>query len=247
MEIRVSLQKSIEEKIICTGFKGVGEVGRLSLRYLLKSAERQEDAKRIGQALSHSQPPFVEIIETGIGNPYEFFEVGNLVLMNVRFPPSLKEQARLAETLTEEAKNQKARGFLLLGGLDQRIAKQVYKQDPLPIVGVSNMERPFLSRMNVPRAPQGILISGGVALILSYAFYLDIPALALFSPAEKDSTDRKSALRLAKKISDFFSLNLDFEGVEEEILLSRVAKEQRKEMAKDMKKQQEERLSDLFT
>ncbi|NIQ05786.1 MAG: hypothetical protein GWO20_08705, partial [Candidatus Korarchaeota archaeon] len=73
MEIRVSLQKSIEEKIICTGFKGVGEVGRLSLRYLLKSAERQGDAERIGQALSHSQPPFVEIIEKGIGNPYEFF------------------------------------------------------------------------------------------------------------------------------------------------------------------------------
>lgn len=248
MEMKIILDKSIENKTICTGFKGVGNVGQLSLNYLLKGAKAQKRIEKIGYIFSPTQPPFVEVTNDGIGNPYEFFEVNNTVFLNVRFPPLLKEQTKLAKNLTKKAKKEGAKGFLLLGGLDRRIAKQAYQQDPLPIAGVSNMKDPFLSRMKAARVPEGILISGGVALILSYANHLKIPSLALFSPAEKGETERESALRLAKKISNFLDLKLDFEAVKEEILLSKVAEEQRQELEDEMKEQTKERsYSDLFT
>lgn len=247
MDMKLILQKTIKDKVLITGFSGVGKVGHLALKYLLKSAERQGDAERIGYILSPTQPPFVEVTESGIGNPYEFYEIGELVFLDIRFPPLLSEQIRLAEAVTQKAKEENVRGFLLLGGLDERIAERVYEEDPLPIVGVSNEETPFLSRMNLKRTPEGILISGGIALILSHASHLDIPSLALFAPAEKGEMDRKSALRLARKVSDFFSLDLDFEGVEEEILLSEVAERQIEELEDKMERQRDDQYSDLFT
>lgn len=245
--MKVVLEESLEDKMICTGFKGVGSIGRLSMKYLLKSAERGNTINHIGYILSPTQPPFVEVTQKGVGTPYEIAEVGDIVFLNIRFPPLLKEQVRLAKAITDKAKKEKARGFLLLGGLDKRVAKRVYEEEPLPVVGVSNFEDPFLSRMGVDRTPEGILISGGVALILSYTKHFDVPSLALFSPGEKGKKERKSALRLARKVSDFFDLELEFEGIEEEILLSKVAEKQREEIEKKMKKRKEERVSDLFT
>lgn len=248
--MKVVLKKPIQGRKLLTGFKGVGGVGRLSLSYLLASAREEEKAKKIGYITSSTQPPFVKVTESDIGTPYEFFEVGDLILLLIRFQPFLKEQMKLAKTITEKVAREEADTLILLGGLDKKVAEQVYEEDPLPITGVetevSNEETSLLHQMEVPQAPQGIMISGGVALILSHASYLGLPALALFSPAEKGEVGRQSALRLSKKLSDFFNLDLNFEGIKEGIRVSKILEKQREKLEEQVSERREE-ISDLFT
>lgn len=248
-EMKIVLKKPIQGRKLLTGFKGVGGVGRLSLSYLLASAKEDEKAEKIGYITSSTQPPFVKVTESNIGTPYEFFEVGDLILLLIRFQPFLKEQMKLAKTITEKVAREEADTLILLGGLDKKIAEQVYEEEPLPITGVETgeaLETSLLHQMEVPQAPQGIMISGGVALILSHASHLDLPALALFSPAEKGEVGRKSALRLSKKLSDFFDLDLNFEGIKEGIRVSKILEKQREKLEEQVSERREE-ISDLFT
>jgi len=252
LSLVITEDTNFEGKFIVTGFHGLGGIGHLTVRYLVESGLRQKKARKIGYLIGRTMPPFVEVLQDGsFGNPYELFELGNAIFLLIRFQPFLEEQAVLADILTHFARERKISGIILLGGIDINAFENA--KNP-PIVYIANkffMDSWIdnLKRAGIPAAPKGIYVTGGVALILSYATHRNIPAVALFAPTEKGIINRQAALALAKKIKEFLNLPVDLMEIEEEL---RTAEEVLRKMQEKLTKatveaEKKEDLSQLFT
>lgn len=239
-------------KTLITGFHGLGNIGHLTVRYIVESALKQGLGKKIGYIVSRIMPPFVEVLNGGsFGAPYEFIEVNNVVLLLIRFQPTLEEQALLADKITELAKKAGLKCILLMGGIDITAFPDL---DNAQLVFVANDEfkSNIIARNNkwdLTAAPKGIFVTGGVALFLTYATHRNIPAAALFAPTEKGVINREQALNLAKKIVKILDLPISLEEIEKEIAATTdmIRKMQEQLMKETQKEQVSEDLSELFT
>ena len=242
----------LRERILITGFHGLGGIGHLTVRYLVESALKQNVAKKVGYIVGQTMPPFVEVLADGeFGVPYEFFEIGDAILLLIRLQPFLEEQALLADELTRIALENKMQAIILLGGID--ITAFPEGKDA-PIVYVANRAFkdkiiPSIENWDIKVAPRGILVTGGVALFLAYATHRNIPAAALFAPTEKGVVNRQGALRLAKKLVAILRLPVDLTEVEKELTMAQTVmrKVQERILREIEKEKTSEDLSQLFT
>ncbi len=244
--------RRLKNKILITGFHGLGGIGHLTVRYIAESSLKQGVGRKIGYIVSRIMPPFVEVLNNGyFGSPYELIEVGDAVLLLIRFQPTLEEQALLADEMTKLAEKAELRAILLMGGIDITAFQDT---DDVPIVYVSN----DIFKLNIIEnndkwdisvAPKGIFVTGGVALFLTYATHKNIPAAAIFAPTEKGVINRAQALRLAKKIINLLNLPVSLDEIEKEIeeTADMLKKMQEKILREAQKEQTSEDLSELFT
>jgi len=242
----------LKNKVLITGFHGLGSIGHLTVRYIAESALKQGLGKKIGYIVSRIMPPFVEVLNDGsFGSPYELIEINDAILLLIRFQPTLEEQALLADEITKLAKKANLRYILLMGGIDITAFPDL---DDARLVYVANDA--FRSNIvannkkwNLAAAPKGIFVTGGVALFLTYATHRDIPAAAIFAPTEKGVINREQALRLAKKVIEILDLPVSLEEIEKEIAATTdmLRKMQEKLMKETQKEQPSEDLSELFT
>ena len=239
-------------KVLITGFHGLGGIGHLTVRYIAESALKQGLGRKIGYIVSRIMPPFVEVLSNGsFGSPYELIEVGNAVLLLIRFQPTLEEQALLADKVTELAKEVGLSSILLMGGIDITAFPSV-EDTKLVYVANDAFKSNIIAKNNkwtLSVAPQGIFVTGGVALFLTYATHRNIPAAAIFAPTEKGVINREQALNLAKKVIEILDLPVSLEEIEKEIAAASdmLRKMQEKIMKEAQKEQPSEDLSDLFT
>jgi len=253
-ELIINLREdaNLANKVLLTGFHGLGGIGHLTIRYIVESGLKQGKAKKMGYLIGRTMPPFVEVLQNGsFGNPYEFYEVDNAVFLLIRFQPFLEEQAVIADLLTQFAKEQGVSAIILLGGVDINAFED--HENP-PIVYIANEEflknwSDKLRQLNLHPAPRGIYVTGGVALFLSYATHRKIPAAALFAPTEKGIINRQAALDLAKKIKELLNLSVDLLEIEEELRTTEemIRKMQEKLTKASMEAEKKEDLSQLFT
>lgn len=236
---------------LATGYHGLGWIGTLTTRLLVEAALDCSVARRIGYALSRYMPPFVEVLpDATCGFPYEFYKIGdNFVALLIRMQPILEEQYTCAAALAELAKESGARGFVLLGGIEISAFRE---QEP-SIVYVTN--RPFRSLNNaisldgIRKAPAGIVVSGGLALILAYAEHAGIPAIALFAPTRRGVQDFQSAFELARLVVRLFKLPITEDALRRRVDIFTKMQEiaQEIERISEKEKERREELSQLFT
>ncbi len=206
----------IRGKWIITGFHGLGYIGYLTSRFLVETALDEGNGKRVGFALSRFMPPFCEVSNGVCKLPYEFYEIGNAVVLFIRMQTILEEQYLMADAITELAKQNDAKGFVLLGGID---IGAFHEEEP-SIVYVHN--KPFESvlqdfKLNIKKAPNGIVVSGGIALFLAYAEYRNIPAIALFAPTKRGIQDFKGAAELAITVTNLLNLPINPDRIREKM------------------------------
>jgi len=252
LQIVIEEPEVLRDKVLITGFHGLGGIGHLTVRYIAETALKQNAGRRIGYIVSNIMPPFVEVLTDGtFGIPYELIETGDSILLLIRFQPTLEEQALLADELTKIAEREDMRAILLMGGIDISafpdsdnaplvyVANEIFKEDFLPTV----------KSWDLDAAPKGIFVTGGVALFLTYATHRNIPAAALFAPTEKGIINRQEALRLAKKVVSLLNLPVKLDELERELRAAQTVL--RKMQEKLMREIEEEKVSEdvsqLFT
>jgi len=245
---------ALKDKIFITGFHGLGGIGHLTVRYIVETAIKQGQGRKIGHIVSNLMPPFVEVLSEGdLGIPYEIIEVGDAVLLLIRFQPTLEEQTILADELTKLSAQVGIKAFMLMGGIDSSAFGN--RDEILPLVYVANEKFkeeiiPSMKNWNLKTAPKGIFVTGGVALFLTYATHRNIPAAALFAPTEKGIINKEEALRLAKKVIELLDLSISLDELEKEIQIAQIAlrKLQEKLLTETRKKEEApEDVSQLFT
>jgi len=252
LRIIIDETERLEDKVLITGFHGLGGIGHLTVRYIAETALKQGVGRKIGYIVSMIMPPFVEVLNDGkFGIPYELIEVGDAILLLIRFQPTLEEQALLANELTKIAKKEKMRAIMLMGGID---ITAFHDGEEAPLVYVANdvFEEaviPKIKTWDLKVAPRGIFVTGGVALFLTYATHRNLPAAALFAPTEKGIINRQESLRLAKKVIELLELPVTLDELEKEIkaaqaVLKRV---QEKLLEEAEEEKAPEDLSQLFT
>lgn len=217
LEIVLEDENAFRDKYLILGFHGIGNIGHLSIRYIIEGAKKKGTCRKVGYIIGRMMPPFVEVIDGGLfGVPYEFYHVGNAILLLIRIQPTLDEQSILADILTKYAKEKGIKGIILTGGIDISVFRT---PEEIPdVVFVAN--RKFKEFMNdnpwntLKPAPKEILVSGGVALFLAYATHYDIPVIALFAPTEKGIINFRGSLMLSKKIANLLNLPIDVSEIE---------------------------------
>jgi len=246
----------LKDKYIALGFHGLGGIGHLTTRMIVENALKQGKGRKVGFAIGRMIPPFVEVLEDGkVGMPYELFLIEDKVLMLlIRMQPWLDDQPILADILTEIAVNNDVKGFILFGGVDRNVFSN--PTSDLPIVYVGNdqfmkVKNELFDNFDFEYTPKGILVSGGISLILEFASYRNIPAVALFAPTTKGILDSRGALKLAKAFIDLVGLSIDLSEEEKQIFsggfdLSELLKEEA-DMEMISKKGSDDDLSQVFT
>ena len=237
----------LNDEFLITGFHGLGGIGYLTTRFIVDMALKQNLGKKIGYLLGPKIPPFIEVLDNGsFGFPYELFHVENSLFFLIRLQPLVEEQPIIAQKLSDFAIKNNLKGFILLGGID----RDIFKDNVPPAVYITNSYfrgyDSILSKLEIPPAPKGILVSGGLALLITYAEHKKIPAIALFAPTRKGILDKNGALKLAKVIISMLNLNISVQEIERDIKRTEMLlKEIREKVEKETKKEPISR-SDTF-
>lgn len=201
----------LEGKYLITGFHGIGYVGYIALKYMIA----QTNARKIGNIISNLMPPFVSLDSKGdVLLPFELYfdDSDDIIFLIVRFQPHPDEMREFTKELVNFVIENKMRGLVLLGGLDQALKPADDEKGYRCIITngfpVKDEQPPFIE--------PSLIISGGIAMLLVELQLRKVPALTLFPYADREGFDIHAAMKAIDLLNDQFSMNIQTDKLGEE-------------------------------
>jgi len=211
MEIRNSKIHWIEKPksdLLITGFKGIGQVGYLSIKYMI---EHLDNIKRIGLYESAYLPPVITVEENQLSYPIEFYEYhSKFILMKVEEIPVDSRGQYLINRITKALNETGLRGVVSIGGLVSSLRED--EDDKFRVVYNSHWDKKF----NYPIAQKNVKIYGPLASILYYTEIERIPAMAILAYADADRpVDFRGVYYALEALEDILKIELDLSEIKE--------------------------------
>ncbi len=193
---------------LVVGFHGIGLVGYIACEHMAKVTK----AKRVAAITSALMPPVVSIDPDGmVVTPFELCmaKEQRLAFLLVRIQPADSELREFTKLVVNFAKDH---GMLLvmLGGIDRELVKE---QKPHAFTTASEI----LPRLaSFAKIPDGIFISGGIALSMIEAKARALPCVTIFAPSERDHVDISAAIGAIKALNQLLGTAIDPTGLAHE-------------------------------
>ncbi|MCD6562350.1 MAG: proteasome assembly chaperone family protein [Thermoproteales archaeon] len=216
---------ALKDKVLITGFHGVGYTGWIALRHLVKEMK----GRRIGFLYTAYTPPFVSM-EDSIKTPYEFYLADDFVFFIPNIPFSDKEMTRVPYFLTRFLVKKGIREAVLIGGLDNRLKEQdIDLKIAMTKKYLSNHNDVF-EKLNASKIEEYLYIVGPLATMLSIFEIMSFPALTLLPYADITRPDPKAAAVAIQKIGLLYNVDISVEELleEEERVLKEIETIQKK-------------------
>lgn len=197
-----------KDKIIVTGFHGIGTTGYWAIKYLIEKL----NAKRIGIIDSEQLAP-VSICRSGkLLTPCEIYEANNIIFLRAEsFPQNINELSffrELAEWITTSGFKE----LIMIGGLDSALKTD---DTTFRLVTTSKFEAKGVLNDAI-KLEDDRLIVGPVALLLNYSEVVDFPASAILSYAATGRLDPRGAANALNVLSKILDLTIDVEPLVKE-------------------------------
>ena len=233
VSIELFEEANLEGKYLITGFHGIGEVGYISVRYLIEETK----AKKIGMIVSPLTPPLISLDDKGNTQlPFELFVHPEhpFAYLLIRFQPHPEEMREFTRAVADFVQNRGIKGLVMLGGLDNNFRPEDDERGFRCVVanGFPFDEPPLIDA--------GLFISGGVAMMLIELHVKSTPSLTLFPYADREKPDPKAAAKAIDIINDTFNTNIDTANLEQE------AKELEQEVNQILKQQVKENQNHMY-
>ncbi len=219
-------------KTFVTGFHGVGHVGWIAVRHLVKNL----NAERIGYVLSRYMQPFVYVRE-GIVLPYELYRYENTVFLLTNVPFSGKD-AVLVPMYVAEVVSKNFEESILIGGLDSR--RKSEEGDVLRIAPTRRfMERQeeIVKKYKVLEEDLGIV--GPLATFMSVLEARGFPGLAILPYAAIERPDPAAAAKAVEVVAGLLGVEVDTRELVEEGMIVEEAVEEIERKIKEAMRERE--------
>jgi uncharacterized protein len=194
--VKVRLTEDYKPKVIIMGFRGIGQVGYISINYLIEKL----NMKRIGIVETTYAPPIVNVTETGLSYPIELYGYKELGIIKIEDIPINKIGAYILREIIKWLKTIKIDRLILIGGLVSSLKEG--DDDTSRIVYNSY----WREKVDMKYTQKDVRVLGPLAYALYYSEIYGVPALAILSYASSeqpiDPRGSYFALEALKKLVD---------------------------------------------
>ena len=249
--IKERMKVELKNPILIEGLPGLGLVGKIATRYLIKKL----DAKKFAYLYSPHFPYFVLVNKKGsvrlLRGTFYFLrnqtEGNNLILFTGDSQAqTIEGQYEISDCILDFATLHNVKMIVTVGGYRMEV-----KDKPKVIAAATNEEvlnealqaRAVLSSMGNP-------IVGTAGLILGLSRFKKIDALCLLGETRGYLPDPKAAKSVLEVLKTMLSLNIDLAGLDEEIekadkMITRLQKieEKRALQAEEIRKEEDKRIT----
>jgi uncharacterized protein (TIGR00162 family) len=249
--IKERMKVELKNPILIEGLPGLGLVGKIATRYLIKKL----DAKKFAYLYSPHLPYFVLVNRKGsvrlLRGTFYFLrnqtEGNDLILFTGDSQAqTIEGQYEISDCILDFARQHNVKMIVTVGGYRMEV-----KDKPKVIAAATNEEllnealqaRAVLSSMGNP-------IVGTAGLILGLSRFKKIDALCLLGETRGYLPDPKAAKSVLEVLKTMLSLNIDLAGLNEEIekadkMITRLQKieEKRALQAEEIRKEEGKRIT----
>jgi len=249
--IKERMKVELKNPILIEGLPGLGLVGKIATRYLIKKL----DAKKFAYLYSPHFPYFVLVNKKGsvrlLRGTFYFLrnqtEGNDLILFTGDSQAqTIEGQYEISDCILDFARQHNVKMIVTVGGYRMEV-----KDKPKVIAAATNEEvlnealqaRAVLSSMGNP-------IVGTAGLILGLSRFKKIDALCLLGETRGYLPDPKAAKSVLEVLKTMLSLNIDLAGLNEEIekadkMITRLQKieEKRALQAEEIRKEEDKRIT----
>jgi len=249
--IKERMKVELKNPILIEGLPGLGLVGKIATRYLIKKL----DAKKFAYLYSPHFPYFVLVNKKGsvrlLRGTFYFLrnqtEGNDLILFTGDSQAqTIEGQYEISDCILDFARQHNVKMIVTVGGYRMEV-----KDKPKVIAAATNEEvlnealqaRAVLSSMGNP-------IVGTAGLILGLSRFKKIDALCLLGETRGYLPDPKAAKSVLEVLKTMLSLNIDLAGLDEEIekadkMITRLQKieEKRALQAEEIRKEEDKRIT----
>jgi len=249
--IKERMKVELKNPILIEGLPGLGLVGKIATRYLIKKL----DAKKFAYLYSPHFPYFVLVNKKGsvrlLRGTFYFLrnqtEGNNLILFTGDSQAqTIEGQYEISDCILDFARQHNVKMIVTVGGYRMEV-----KDKPKVIAAATNEEvlnealqaRAVLSSMGNP-------IVGTAGLILGLSRFKKIDALCLLGETRGYLPDPKAAKSVLEVLKTMLSINIDLAGLNEEIekadkMITRLQKieEKRALQAEEIRKEEDKRIT----
>lgn len=249
--IRELLKTNLNDPILIEGLPGLGLVGKIAIRYLIK----QLKAQKLAYLHSPHFPYFVLVNKKGsvrlLRGTFYFWKNKNgkndlMFFTGDSQAQTIEGQYEISNKILDFAKKYNAKIVITLGGY-----RMEAKDKPRVIAGATNPE--LLNRALEAKAvvsPMGSPIVGTAGLILGLARFKKIDALCLLGETCGYLPDPKSAKSILEVLQAMLGISVDLAGLDEEIakaekMVMRLQKieEKRALQAEEIRKEEDKKIT----
>jgi len=249
--IKERMKVELKNPILIEGLPGLGLVGKIATRYLIKKL----DAKKFAYLYSPHFPYFVLVNKKGsvrlLRGTFYFLrnqtEGNDLILFTGDSQAqTIEGQYEISDCILDFARQHNVKMIVTVGGYRMEV-----KDKPKVIAAATNEEvlnealqaRAVLSSMGNP-------IVGTAGLILGLSRFKKIDALCLLGETRGYLPDPKAAKSVLEVLKTMLSINIDLAGLNEEIekadkMITRLQKieEKRALQAEEIRKEEDKRIT----
>lgn len=249
--IKELAKTELNNPILIEGLPGLGLVGKIATRYLIKKSK----AEKLAYLYSPHFPYFVLVGKKGsvrlLRGTFYFWKNekgrGDMIFFTGDSQAqTIEGQYEISDRILDFARQHNVKMIITIGGY-----RMEAKDKPKVIVAATNQE--LLDRALHAKAvlsPMGSPIVGTAGLILGLARFRRIDALCLLSETRGYLPDPKAAKSVLEVLRAMFDLDVDLGGLEEEIaktekMVTRLQKIEEKRMlqAEEVRKEEDKKIT----
>lgn len=249
--IRELKKVEVKNPVLIEGLPGLGLVGRITTRYLIKRLK----AEKIAYLYSPHFPYYVLVDKNGsVRLPHGTFyywksensENDLMFFTGDSQAQTIEGQYEVSSCILDFAKNHNVKTVVTIGGYRMEV-----KDKPKVMVAATNSE--LLERALQAKAvvsSKGNPIVGTAGLILGLARFKDVDAVCLLGETRGYLPDPKAAKSVLEVLQRMIGFKVDLTGLEEEItkaekVVKRLQKieEKRALQTEEMRKEEEKRIT----
>jgi hypothetical protein len=246
--IKEKFQTKFKSPVLIEGLPGLGMVGRIATRYLV----RQLKAEKFALLYSPHFPYYVIVNKKGntrlLRGEFHFWknpEGSDLILFTGDSQAqTIEGQYEIAETILDFAKKHEVEAIITLGGYRKEAGE-------IPKVVATATDPEILNRAleaGAAPSPPGNPIVGTAGLLVGMAKFKGIPALCLLGETRGYLPDPKAAKSILLVLQKMLKVDVDFSDLDREIVKSdkilekmRQIEARRETYAKKMRKSEEDK------
>ena len=226
------VKDGFKPKAVVMGFRGIGQVGYLSVRYLIEKLE----AEREGIIESLYAQPIVLVDKDKLGYPMEIYGWREIGIIRIEELSLDKHGAYLIREIVKWLKENTVEKIILIGGLVSTLKED--EEDIARIVTNSFWEE----KVNLRYTQKDVRVLGPLAYALYFAELYSLPALAILAYASSDQpVDPRGAYYALETLKKLLDIDINTEE------LLKTATEVEEKIAELIEEFNETKNKDMYT
>ncbi len=230
--VRFRIKDDFKPKTVLMGFRGIGQVGYLSIRYLIEKLNAEKKGV-IETLLAHP----VVIVEDGyLSYPLEIYGYGDLGIIRIEEVPINKQGAYLIREIIKWLKENDVERLILIGGLVSSLKEE--EEDIARIVTNSLWKED----VGISYTQKDVRVLGPLAYALYYSEIYGVPSLAILAYANSEQpVDPRGAYYALETLKKLVEIEVDTEE------LLKTAAEVEEKIAQLIEEFSETKNKDMYT